>query len=81
MLSLLVKFLGNTLDNGYSEMFCSLMAYGNKIYTWVKNDCANAVILRHSSALFSWRSCASQSLVSQPTARAMLCLSFDRQVR
>lgn len=46
----------------------------------MKDDCANAVILRHSSALFSWGSCASRSLVSQPTVRAMLCSSFDGEI-
>lgn len=51
MFSLLFKFLGNTVDNGYLELFCSLMTYRKEIYAWV-NDCANAVILRHRSALF-----------------------------
>lgn len=53
MLSLLVQFLGNTVDNGYLEMFCSHMTYRKEIYTWAKDDCANAMILSHSSALFS----------------------------
>lgn len=48
MFNLLFKFLGNTVDNGYLKLFCSLMTYRKEIYTWV-NDCANAVILRHMS--------------------------------
>lgn len=80
MFSPLVEFLENTVDSGYLEMFCSHVTYKKKVYTWVKDDCANAVILRHSSALFPWEGCASKGLVSQPTAQAMLCSSFDREI-
>lgn len=52
MFSLLVTFLGDTVDNGYLEMFCSIMICRKEIYTWVRD--ANAVILRHSSTLFYW---------------------------
>lgn len=74
--------LRDTVDNSYLEMFFFTwaMVWEGNLHLGEGWLYTNAVILRHTAALFPWGGCTSESLMSLLTAWGKVCSSFDREV-